>query len=76
MVTQYTSTMNNPFENLYQHSRDLANKYAEKSGALQAAMTCLSLQIDIPGVEIKDAVAFSEYLNARVEKINKDFENA
>ena len=68
--------MNNPFENLYQHSRSLANKYAEKSGALQAAMTCLSLQFDIPGVEIKDAAAFSEYLNARVEKINKDFENA
>jgi len=61
------------YKEMYRFSLKLADKYACKSGELQAALSCLSLYRDIPGVQITNVAAFSKFLEERVAQIEKNY---
>lgn len=81
---QYTLTMNNDntsinpvadlYQNAFEYEKKISGKYAQMTGTYQAILRCLWLH-KIPGVEIKDEVAFEKYLDSRVEEVEQRFKN-
>ena len=63
----------NHYKGMYEFSQKLADKYARKSGELQAAITCLSLYGKIPGIEITNVEAFSKFLDERIAQIENNY---
>ena len=62
----------NHYKAMSEFNMKLADKYARKSGELQAALSCLSLYRDIPGVQITNVDAFSKFLDERIAQIEKN----
>ena len=63
----------NHYKAMSEFNSKLADKYARKSGELQAAMACLSLYGKIPGVEITNVEAFSKFLDERIAQIENNY---
>lgn len=63
----------NHYKAMSEFNSKLADKYARKSGELQAAITCLSLYGNIPGIQITNVEAFSKFLDERIAQIEKNY---